>query len=89
MPYVVQDDRDELADPLYYLGEALGGLPDNKRDGGLNYVISTLVSQLYERNYRDLNAAIGVLECCKLELYRRVVAPYEDTKIIENGDVYT
>jgi len=31
----------------------------------------------------------GVLECAKLELYRRIAAPYEDTKIEENGDVYS
>ena len=36
----------------------------------------------------ELNAAIGVLECAKLELYRRVVAMYEDGKIKENGDVF-
>ena len=38
---------------------------------------------------KNLNAIIGALECAKLELYRRVAAPYEDDKIIENGDVYT
>lgn len=59
------------------------------RDGCLNYTITELIDHLYECNYKDLNAAIGVLECCKLELYRRVIAPYEDTKIVENGDVYT
>ena len=32
---------------------------------------------------------MGALECAKLELYRRVAAPYEDVKIMENGDVYT
>ena len=32
---------------------------------------------------------IGALECAKLELYRRIAAPYEDTKIQENGEVYT
>jgi hypothetical protein len=31
---------------------------------------------------------IGVLECAKLELYRRVAAPYEDAKCEDNGDVY-
>jgi hypothetical protein len=36
-----------------------------------------------------VNEAIGVLECAKLELYRRVAAPYEDEKIAESGDVYT
>ena len=31
---------------------------------------------------------VGVLECAKLELYRRMAAPYEDEKIEDNGDVY-
>ena len=39
--------------------------------------------------YTHVNEAVGVLECAKLELYRRVAAPYEDEKIAENGDVYT
>lgn len=39
-------------------------------------------------NYAKLNAAIGALECTKLELYRRMIAPYEDLKRHENGDVY-
>ena len=30
---------------------------------------------------------IGALESAKLELYRRSIALYEDTKIKENGDV--
>jgi len=38
--------------------------------------------------YATLNTVIGVLECAKLELYRRVVADYEDQKCEENGDVY-
>ena len=37
----------------------------------------------------ELNEAIGALECATLELYRRKVAPYEDGKIAENGEVYT
>ena len=31
----------------------------------------------------------GVLRCVELELYRRIAAPFEDIKIIENEDVYT
>ncbi len=38
--------------------------------------------------YSKINSLIGVLECAKLELYRRVAAPYENDKIDENGDVY-
>jgi hypothetical protein len=38
--------------------------------------------------YAHLNEAIGVLECAKLELYRRIAAPYEDRKMGETGEVY-
>ena len=31
----------------------------------------------------------GVLECCKLELYRLIAGPYEDKKLDENGPAYT
>ena len=31
---------------------------------------------------------IAALEATKLEFYRRIVAPYEDKKCQENGDVY-
>jgi len=39
-------------------------------------------------NYRNINELVGVFECAKLELYRRVASPYEDEKIQSNGDVY-
>ncbi|MDZ7779712.1 MAG: hypothetical protein U5R14_07200 [Gemmatimonadota bacterium] len=86
MPYVSREARDRLNS-----GEA----PRNA--GELNYAVTRLVDAYLttvagtdERlRYAHLNEAIGVLECAKLELYRRVAAPYEDVKIAENGDVYT
>ena len=39
--------------------------------------------------YSEINSVIGVLECAKMELYRRIAAPYEDKKCEENGDVYS
>lgn len=59
--------------------------------GQLNYQISSLCKKyldFYGICYDHLNEVIGVLECVKQELYRRVVVPYEDKKIKENGDVY-
>lgn len=59
--------------------------------GELNFAITYLLNYYLEgtdRKYADYNAAIGVLECAKLELYRRVISNYEDKKIEENGDVY-
>jgi hypothetical protein len=40
------------------------------------------------KSYFSYNEVVGVLECVKLEMYRRLVAPYEDRKCKENGDVY-
>tara|TARA_B110001454_G_C12559953_1_gene367232 strand:+ start:229 stop:549 length:321 start_codon:yes stop_codon:yes gene_type:complete len=59
------------------------------KPGTLNYMITRLVHWWLgdNPNYERYNAAIGVLECAKLELYRRKISPYEDEKIKENGDV--
>lgn len=90
MPYINRDLRDMFEESIGFVVDTfVNRIDDNElRDGCLNYVISSLVSQLYSVNYKDINAAIGVLECVKLELYRRVAAPYEDTKIKQYGDVY-
>ena len=59
--------------------------------GELNYVITKAIKTFLggSLSYGDINDVIGVLECAKLELYRRIAAPYEDKKCAENGDVYT
>ena len=59
--------------------------------GQLNYVITEAIIGYMagqDNNYSMINEVVGVLECAKLELYRRIVIPYEDRKIEENGDVY-
>ena len=61
-----------------------------KTAGELNYVLTQVcLTYLGETpRYQQFNDVLGALEGCKLEMYRRKVAPYEDTKIEENGDVY-
>lgn len=82
MPYVAQEDRKRLDN---------GGKPESA--GELNYVISMTIDDYLSRKggvrYAHLNEVVGVLECAKLEIYRRIAGPYEDKKILENGDVYT
>ena len=49
-----------------------------------------MVNDYIEQNgkcYQTFNDVTGALENAKLEIYRRMVAPYEDEKIVENGDV--
>lgn len=85
MPYVTSEARRRLD---------AGDAPRNA--GELNYALTRMVDAYLLRQARDagrvryshLNEAIGVLECAKLELYRRVAAPYEDDKKTESGDVY-
>ena len=83
MPYITQQERESLQDFEIHLDSA-------RNPGELNYLITTLINQYLGDNpkYRTFNDVLGVLECAKLELYRRRVAPYEDGKIQENGDVY-
>lgn len=80
MPYILFEDRLRLQRTLYPLNA-----------GEINYLISDMINGMLSNtglSYARANEIIGALECCKLELYRRVIAPYEDKKIIENGDVY-
>jgi len=60
--------------------------------GRLNYSISRILGAILnddERiSYARINELVGVLECAKIELYRRIAAPYEDDKSRINGDVY-
>lgn len=58
--------------------------------GDLNFLVTKLCLNYLPTTprYQDYNEVIGVLECAKLEFYRRAVAKYEDEAIQKNGDVY-
>jgi hypothetical protein len=81
MPYIDPEARQRLA---------RGARPATA--GELNFAVTKLVDEyLTDRGgirYAHINEVVGALECAKLELYRRLAAPYEDRKIIESGDVY-
>ena len=85
MPYIRQDDREHF--------EAFDNVLLNTRitsAGELNYLITLLMHAYLHQNgwnYAHMNDVIGAIESAKLELYRRKIAPYEDKKIDENGDV--
>jgi hypothetical protein len=88
MPYVSKKKRDYWAVTVQRLETAM--LVGDVTPGEINYLVTKLLLAWIGPNpgYSTYNAAIGVLECIKLELYRRAVAPYEDKKCEENGDVY-
>ncbi len=92
MPYIKQDKRDVLDPHVDLLLNELRGLesddPSNNMEGNLNYIITRMLKRIYVGGgYRAINDAVGMLESCKLEFYRKVAGPYEDQKEFENGSV--
>ena len=82
MPYIKPEHRAKLPVPDF----------DTQTPGELNYVLTKVCLDYIEDEggvgYTTLNDVVGALECCKLEMYRRLIGPYEDKKIALNGDVY-
>ena len=95
MPYIKQNTRTTLDPAIDQLVKAIADLEldnlegGNNTEGNLNYIISRILSDVYTHplSNRNINDAVGMLDCCKMEFYRRL-AFYEDQKIVENGDVY-
>lgn len=87
MPYISPDKRPAIDELLAPLVTHLQSLPLDEQDGALNYAVTRILKQLYEPRYFNYNRAMGVLSSIQAEYYRRDVAPYEDKKLAENGDV--
>ena len=84
MPYIDKATRYLLDKELLNLYSTI------TEPGDLNYVFTHLIHKYIKwtrRDYCQLSAMIGTLECAKLELYRKIVAPYEDQKEVENGKI--
>ena len=87
MPYIKAEKRKKYTKIIDELTKILKTLPPEEIDGELNYVVTKILKEVYPLRYFNINKAVGVLECIKLEYYRRVAIPYEDSKIVKNGDV--
>lgn len=84
MPYITEEARDELDNNIEVLANSL------RNEGEMNYAITRILCiacGISEPKYSKINKAVGVLECAKLEFYRRL-SKYEQIKIEENGDLH-
>ena len=52
------------------------------------YVLALQYLAEHGESFRTMSEVVGAAECSKLEFARRKLAPYEDMKRTENGDVY-
>jgi hypothetical protein len=86
MPYIDRTSRDKFTEPIKALWDSI------TTEGELNYVMTKLalnfVSKQGGDSYANLAKALAAFEAAKLEFYRRKMAPYENTKSLQNGDVY-
>jgi hypothetical protein len=89
MPYIKKETRKTIDDKIENLTKIINHYPEEHRDGILNYSFTKLLLNTFENeSYVTYERMIGILECCKLELYRRKVSHYEEGKKVINGDVY-
>lgn len=89
MPYIKQEDRDDILVEVPMLGWVLD-FQSIDCAGELNYAFTLLAKRYLKKkglNYQHINDVLGAFIGAKDEFERRVVIPYEDVKIADNGDV--
>ena len=82
MPYIKQENRpdmDLIVDLMHELDVAV--------NGDLNYILFAYCKRHIIPGYKALKNFCGELRQCATEIERKILAPYEDQKIKENGDV--
>jgi hypothetical protein len=85
MPYIKDKDKHEMSDHIEQL------LMFIETKGDLNYAICEMVGRLIldgdKLSYTKISEWIDAVHDAETELRRRILTPYEVTKMLENGDV--
>jgi len=82
MPYIKnyqRENMDEIVESMHLAGV--------KANGDLNYILYAFCKRHVNPSYNNYKNFCGELRQCATEIERRLLGPYEDLKIIENGDV--
>lgn len=82
MPYIKQERRDQCDEVIYQME-----VERIIADGDLNYILYKYCKNNIKPSYNSIKNYCGELRQCATEIERRLLAPYEDSKIEENGDV--
>jgi len=81
MPYIKPEKRKEMDEIVDLMNKKV------KADGDLNYILYKFCKNHVQPSYNNYKNFCGELMECAAEIRRRILAPYEDSKIKENGDV--
>ncbi len=88
MPYISKDSRAEYDDEIDEIISKLDSWDNDTLSGHLNYIFFRLAGTLGAgESYARMAVVSSALSEAQAEFRRRVMAPYEDEKIKENGDV--
>jgi hypothetical protein len=82
MPYIKQENRPIKDKVVEQMVES-----EVQVDGDLNYILFKYCKYHYPHSYNNLKNFCGELRQCATEIERKILGPYEDEKIQENGDV--
>ena len=82
MPYIKQVDRPDKNDVYEMMISA-----NVVANGDLNYILFKFCKYQVKPSYNNYKNFCGELRQCATEIERKILAPYEDQKIKENGDV--
>ena len=82
MPYIKQDRRDVLDQIVDAMDVA-----NVKADGDLNYILFAFCKRYVSPSYNNYKNFCGEIYQCATEIERKLLGPYEDEKIRNNGDV--
>ena len=85
IPYIKKYRRNAF-DPL--IRELASQVGSEGRLGEANYIITKFLLKVFNHRYAEFAQMLGTLEAVKLEIFRRVVAKYEDKKCELEGDVF-
>lgn len=85
MPYIADFKRQRFE-------KAFAAMPPAADAGELNYVLTRVALRYLKakgggHSYQHLNDVLGAFEGAKAEFNRRIVVPYENLKIRDNGDI--
>jgi len=84
MPYLKDEPERKELDRAVDLLRDLGA---HRISGQLNYVLFALCRRYVPKSYEGLRNFLAEIHEAECEIRRRILAPYEDQKSKENGDV--
>jgi len=95
MPYLNEAHKAEIERVLELdrIAEYIATKNTNDFAGAINYLNFVIIKKRTKveggacRRYFQFAMWVGTMICCVLEVYRRLIGPYEDEAIEKNGDV--